>query len=153
MEKFSKEDYQALSEIKKITKKSTLAEAYSKFYAYAEKIETENKEFKKKLLEARETILVQKTTISSQKIEIELLEQSIELLEAKNKANFGMNDKIKAELINKQELLLAISENLSADMSPNVILDVIQAIGDNTEDLEVYNDDNIQSVTESKRNR
>jgi hypothetical protein len=144
MEEFSKEDYRALSEIKKITKKSTLAEAYSKFYDYAERIETENKDIKKELREARETILVQKTTISSQKIEIELLEQSIELLEAKNNANFGMNTKIKEELISKKELLLAIRKNLSADMSPNKILDVIQAIEDNTEDLEVYNDDEIQ---------
>jgi hypothetical protein len=118
---------------------------------------TENKKLKKELINARETILVQKTTISSQKTEIELLEQSIELLEAKNKANFGMNCEIRAELINKQELLLAISENLSANMSPNTILDVIQAIdnnnNNNTEDLEVYDDNDVKSVTESKLNR
>jgi hypothetical protein len=104
-------------------------------------------DLEKRLSKARETILVQKTTISSQKIEIELLEQSIELLEAKNKANFGMNTKIKAELISKQELLNKIHQDLTNNYTLNGVDDVMELIKEN-----VYSDDDIQSVTESKRN-
>jgi hypothetical protein len=142
MEKFSKEDYRALSEIKKITKKSTLAEAYNKFYDYAEKIEAKNKKLEKKLIAAQETILIQDTTISLQKSELELLEQSITNLEAKNQSHLGMNATIKKDLIIKQKLLDKIYKDLNYNFSLGTAKDILKLIknddtkSDDTENLQ-----------------
>jgi len=106
-------------------------------------------DLEKKLINARETILNQNTTISLQKIRLNELEQTIQVLEAKNNANYGMNNKIKEELQQKQNLLSEILEHFESNHTFNAINEVTQVIKENIniniDENENFTDDDIQN--------